>query len=105
MATKKTSTKKSRRRKTLLDSDPPVLVGGGGSAYIWVNLDQNERPVNPSSNDPNIGIKPGAPMPKTRANYTCSRVTGTPPQIYFFDGVNGQTLPIKDSKSWYIRID
>ncbi len=105
MATKKTSSNKKARRK-LLDTDPPILVGGGGSAYIWVNLNQNERPVNPSSNDPNTGINPGSPTPRTRGNYTASRVTGAPAQIFFYDGVNPVVplnIPVAGRKTWYIR--
>ena|SRR5437762_8323596 len=105
MATKKKSGKKTSRKRKLLDTDPPILVGGGGSAYIWVNLNENERPVNPSSNDPNTGINPGAPTPRTRANYTASRVTGTPRQIYFYDGVSGVFLPIRNPRNWHIRIE
>jgi len=107
MATKSKASKKpaGRKRKNILDGDPPILVGGGGSAYIWVNLDQNERPVNPQSNDPSTGIKPGAPTPLNRGNYTCHRVTRTPPTIVFFDGVSSTGLVIRDTKNWYIRID
>ncbi|MGZ8843155.1 MAG: hypothetical protein ACXW18_05800 [Pyrinomonadaceae bacterium] len=107
MATKK-SYKKPARRKALLDSDPPILVGGGGSSYLWVNLDQNERPVNPSSNDPVTGIKPGAPTPRNRGNYSCSRVSRTPPKIYFYDGVNPETqldIPVAGRNKWFIRFE
>jgi hypothetical protein len=106
MATKKTSRKKKAR--PLLDSDPPILVGGGGSSYLWVNLDQDQRPVNPSSNDPNTGINPGSPMPRTRGNYTCSRVAKTPPRIVFYDGVNSEVplnVPVAGRKTWYIRFE
>ena len=105
MATKKPSSKKKRRRN-LLDTDPPILVGGGGSAYVWVNLNQNERPVNPSSNDPSTGINPGSPTPRTRANYSASRVTGAPTQIFFYDGVNPEVplaIPPAGRRTWYIR--
>ena len=107
MATKAKASKKPprRKKKAVLDGDPPILVGGGGSAYIWVNLEQNERPVNPQSNDPGTGIKPGAPKPRSRGNYTCSRVSRTPPTIFFFDGVTGQELAIQDNKTWFITID
>ena len=99
MTTKKASKKK---RKSHLDigSDPPVLVGGGGSSYIWVNLNQGQTQVNP-----NTGVNPGAPTPHTPGNYNCSRITRTPPKLYFFDGTSGISLPIKDLKSWYIRVD
>jgi len=102
MATKKTSKKKT---KTHLDigSDPPVLVGGGGSSYVWVNLNQGQTPVNPSSNNPSTGINPGAPTPKTRANYTASRVTAGPAQVFFFDGVSEVQLKVLDRKTWYVR--
>ena len=106
MATKKksTSVSKKSRKPALTIGDPPILVGGGGSSYVWVSLNQNERPVNPSSNDPNTGINPGAPTPRTRGNYTASRVTGSPVQIYFSDGVNPEVqLNIRDHKTWYIR--
>src|SRR5262245_11159114 len=102
--TAKKTPRKKKRKGMLVDGDPPILVGGGGSAYIWVNLDQNERPVNPSSNDPNTGVKPGAPKPRTRADYTCSRVIRTPPTIFFFDGVEGYALEIQDTKTWFITI-
>jgi hypothetical protein len=104
MATKKKPAKK-KKRKMLLDGDPPIIVGGGGSCYIWVNLEQSERPVNPQSDSPSIGIKPGAPKPRTRAAYSCARVTHTPDQIFFFDGVNGHTLTIQDSKTWFISVE
>jgi hypothetical protein len=106
MATKKTA----RRKKRGADSaptDPPILVGGGGSSYIWVNLSQNERPVNPTSNDPNTGINPGSPTPGTRANYTASRVLRTPPTVFFYDGVNPEVkldIPVAGRKTWYIKI-
>jgi hypothetical protein len=105
MATKKKSGKK-KSRKTALLADPPILVGGGGSTYLWVNLDQDERPVNPQSDNPNTGINPGSPTPLNRANYTCSRVMRTPPRIYFYDGVNPEvplTIPVAGRTTWYIR--
>jgi hypothetical protein len=108
MAPKKTSPKKGRKKTNLLDTDPPILVGGGGSSYLWVNLSQNERPVNPSSNDPVTGIKPGAPMPRTRGDYTCSRVGRTPPTISFYDGVNPEIqlkIPVGGRTSWYIKFE
>lgn len=107
MATKKTYPKR-RKKHQLADSDPPILVGGGGSSYIWVNLDQNERPVNPSSNDPVTGIKPGAPMPRTRGDYTCSRIGRTPPKIFFYDGVNPEKqldIPVAGRTKWFIRFE
>jgi hypothetical protein len=106
MATKKTTKK---RIKTHLDigSDPPVLVGGGGSSYIWVNLNQAAMPVNPSSNNPSTGINPGSPTPRTRANYTASRVTGGPTKVYFCDGVMPEielSIPVLGRKTWYVRV-
>lgn len=106
MATKKTS----RRRKPspLLETDPPIMVGGGGSSYLWVNLGQDQRPVNPSSNNPNTGINPGAPVPLTRADYTCSRITRTPPRVFFCDGVNPEVplvIPVAGRTKWYIRLE
>ena len=106
MAAKKTS--KKGRVKPLLDSDPPILIGGGGSSYLWVNLDQDQRPVNPQSNNPNTGINPGAPTPMNRANYTCSRVMRTPPRIFFSDGVGPEVqlvIPPAGRTTWYIRFD
>lgn len=108
MATKKTSARKGRKKGQLLDTDPPILVGGGGSSYLWVNLDQNERPVNPSSNDPVTGIRPGAPMPRNRGNYSCSRISRTPPKITFYDGVNLETqldIPVAGRTTWFIKFE
>lgn len=88
--------------------DPPILVGGGGSSYLWVNLDQDERPVNPSLDDPYIGINAGAPRPTNRANYTCSRVSRTPPRIFFCDGVNPEVplvIPPGGRRYWYIKFE
>ena len=113
MATKKKS-KKVRRRALVMPTDPPILVGGGGSTYIWVNLDQDERPVNPQLNHAHKGINPGSPVPQTRADYTCSRVTQTPPRLYFHDGItlnpNGSPfevqidIPVAGRPYWYIRL-
>jgi hypothetical protein len=111
MATKKkSSTSKSRKtKKTPLDlGDPPILVGGGGSSYLWVNLDQDQRPVNPSSNNPSTGVNPGSPMPNTRGNYSCSRVSRTPPKISFYDGVNPEvslSIPVGGRGKWYIKFE
>lgn len=106
MATKKKAAKK-RKLKSHLDigSDPPILVGGGGSTYLWVRLDQDQKPVNPQMDNPGIGINPGAPTPHTRANYACTHSKGDPPSIYFFDGVTLQPLIIQNAKKWYLRID
>ena len=113
MAAKKKSKKKTRRKSTLLISDPPVLIGGGGSTYVWVNLTQDSRPVNPQSDNPGVGINPGAPMPATRSDYSCSRVTRTPPRLYFHNGVTldaaGEPvevpldIPVTGRPYWYIR--
>lgn len=103
---KKITSKKDRGKLEL--GDPPILVGGGGSSYLWVNLDQDQRPVNPSLNDPYIGINAGAPTPATRANYTCSRVSRTPPRIFFYDGVNAEmplAIPQAGRRFWYIRFE
>jgi hypothetical protein len=108
MATKQKAVKKKGPGKLDIGSDPPILVGGGGSSYLWVNLDQDQRPVNPSSNNPNTGINPGAPTPTTRADYTCSRVARTPPRIFFNDGVNPEVplaIPPAGRTSWYIRFE
>jgi len=55
------SKKGGSKRRLVVPGDPPIIVGGGGSAYIWVRLDQDERPVNPSSNNANTGIKTRRP--------------------------------------------
>jgi hypothetical protein len=97
----------AKRQSLTVPGDPPIIVGGGGSSYLWVNLDQDQRPVNPTSNDPVTGIKPGAPTPRTRANYTASRVLRTPPQVYFYDGVTTEVqldIPVAGRKTWYIRV-
>ena len=107
MAKKKASTRK-RGRKKLLAGDPPILVGGGGSAYLWVNLAQNQRPFNPSSNNPNTGINPGAPTPATRSDYTASRVVVAPTTLFFYDGVNPEIqldIPVGGRKIWYVRFE
>lgn len=108
MATKKKSKSTSKKgRKTGLDlGDPPILVGGGGSSYLWVDLTQDQRPVNPSLDNPGIGVNPGAPKPNTRANYACSRILKTPSEIVFFDGVNTLTtftIPNAGRNGWYIK--
>lgn len=107
MATKKKSksTSKKNRNPKLTIGDPPILVGGGGSAYLWVDLYQDQRPVNPSSNNATIGIKPGAPTPTTRANYACSRVTKAPTTITVYTGSgNEQSFAIDDAKTWYVHV-
>jgi hypothetical protein len=106
MATKKKSKGTKRNGGKLTLGDPPILVGGGGSAYIWVDLTQDQRPVNPSLDNATIGIKPGAPKPDTRANYGCTRVNGAPARGFFFSGKgNEQKLDITDAKSWYIKVE
>jgi hypothetical protein len=109
MATKKKSKSTRKRGGPRFDlGDPPILVGGGGSSYLWVNLSQGQRPVNPSSNNPSTGINPGSPTPKTRANYSASRVTGSPTQVFFYDGVNPEVqldIPPAGRKTWYIRFE
>jgi hypothetical protein len=110
MATKKKSksTSKGGGKPRLDLGDPPILVGGGGSSYLWVNLSQGQRPVNPSSNNPSTGINPGSPTPKTRGNYSASRVTGSPTQVFFYDGVNPEEqldIPVAGRKTWYIRFE
>ena len=88
-----------------IGSDPPIIVGGGGSTYVWTKLDQDPRPVNPQLDNPGIGISPGAPTPHTRDSYSCYRMKGDPPKIYFFDGDDLHELTIKKIKTWYLRID
>ena len=108
MATKKKSKSTSKRvRKPTLDlGDPPILVGGGGSAYLWVSLTQDQRPVNPSLDNPSIGIKPGAPTPTTRANYACSRVTKAPTTITIYTGAGGeQSFTIADPRNWFMKVE
>lgn len=107
MATKKKSksTSKKGRNPKLTIGDPPILVGGGGSAYLWVDLLQDQRPVNPSLNSATIGIKPGAPTPTTRANYACSRVTKAPTLVTFYSGSGNElSFPIYDPKTWYVHV-
>jgi hypothetical protein len=115
MAAKKTKkSKKSGRKAVLLDTDPPILVGGGGSTYLWVNLDQGETPVNPQLDHAGIGINPGAPKPQTRQNYVCSRVSRTPPKLFFHNGVSVNPdgspvevqldIPVAGRPYWYIRL-
>jgi len=103
MATQKKSTRLS------IGSDPPVMVGGGGSSYLWVDTTQGQTTVNAQSNNPTTGIKPGAPTPNTRANYSASRVLRTPVTIYFHDGVTpGEqqlNIPVLGRNTWYIRFD
>jgi hypothetical protein len=108
MATKKKSKSTSKNGgKTKLDlGDPPILVGGGGSSYLWVDLTQDQRPVNPSLDNPGIGINQGAPKPNTRSNYACTRILKTPSEIVFFDGVNALTtltIPNAGRNGWYIK--
>jgi len=92
MATKK-KTKGTKKNGGKLDlGDPPILIGGGGSSYLWVHLAQDQRPVNPSLDNPGIGIKSGAPKPHSRANYICSRVKDSYSTITFNDGVNRSTI-------------
>jgi len=108
MATKKKSkstNKKSRNTKFII-GDPPILVGGGGSAYLWVDLTQDQRPVNPSLDNPSIGIKPGAPKPNTRANYACSRVTKAPTTITIYTGTGAeQNFAIADPRTWFMKVE
>jgi hypothetical protein len=111
MATTKQSksTKKKGRKTRLALGDPPILVGGGGSSYVWVHLAQDQRPVNPSLDNPGIGVKPGAPKPDTRGNYICSRVKDTYSKITFYDGVNPQptilTIPVAGSTGWSVKFE
>jgi len=109
MATKKNSKGTRRNGGKLALGDPPILVGGGGSSYVWVHLAQDQRPVNPSLDNPGIGIKPGAPKPDTRGNYICSRVKDTYSKITFYDGVNPQptilTIPVAGSTGWSIKFE
>ena len=108
MATKKKSkntNKKSTSTKFII-GDPPILVGGGGSAYLWVDLTQDQRPVNPSLDNPSIGIKPGAPKPHTRANYACSRVTKAPTTITIYTGAGSeQSFTIDDPRTWFMKVE
>jgi hypothetical protein len=102
---KRGASKKGGVRPNLVPGDPPILVGGGGSVYVWVKLGQSQTPVNPSLNDVGIGIKPGAPLPTNRAQYSCSRVSRTPPRVFFFSGAGiERQLDIDDTATWYIRI-
>jgi hypothetical protein len=112
MAARKKSKTKTRK-SFMLPSDPPVLIGGGGSTYVWIQLEQDERPVNPQLDSPGKGINPGAPMPASRGDYSCSRIGRTPPKLFFHNGVslgpNGEPvevqldIPVAGRPYWYIR--
>jgi len=108
MATKK-KTKGTKKNGGKLDlGDPPILIGGGGSSYVWVHLAQDQRPVNPSLDNPGIGIKPGAPKPHSRDNYICSRVKDSYSTITFNDGVNTQSTILNippGSTGWSIKFE
>jgi hypothetical protein len=108
MATKKKAkgTSKKGGGTKFIIGDPPILVGGGGSAYLWVDLTQDQRPVNPSLDNATIGIKPGAPKPNTRANYACSRVTKAPTTITIYTGAGAeQSFTIVDAKTWFMKVE
>ena len=102
-ASKKSGTK---RKPNLELGDPPIIVGGGGSVYVWVKLGQSQTPVNPSLNDASIGIKPGAPKPANRQLYSCSRVSRTPPRVFFYSGAGDeQELEIDNAATWFVRVE
>lgn len=107
MATKKRPSKKGKVRKNLLPTDPPILVGGGGSAYVWLRLDQLATLVDPTSDDPTSGIKPGAPTPRTRSAYVCYRLKHTHVKVTVNNGVDPDLPPVnaKDAKKCHIQFD
>lgn len=106
MATKKPSRKKKLASDDPLPGDPPILIGGGGSTYVWVRLDKGGPPVDPTSNDPATGIKPGSKKPKNRNKFTVMRNSDTPAQVIFYDGVNPEVvLNIRDANKWYVRFN
>lgn len=87
-------------------TDPPIIVGGGGSSYVWVRLDQDERPVNPESDDDDFGVKKKAPKPKTRGKYGCNRNKHKAKKIVFFDGKNNPvTYKIEDDDTFWITVE
>ena len=87
-----------------LPVDPPILVGGGGSTYLWVRSDIGGPNVDPTSNDPDLGIKPGSKKPKTRNDYTCQRNKGNPRSVIFCNGADPEVvLDIKNPNKWYLR--
>ena len=89
-----------------LAMDPPILVGGGGSTYVWLRLDVGSQSVDPGSDDPTYGIKPGSKKPKNRNNYSCHRNNDSPNSVIFCDGVGGEVvLNIKNKNKWYIRCE
>jgi hypothetical protein len=89
-----------------LPVDPPILVGGGGSTYVWVRTDLGSQDVNPISDDPGNGIKPGSKKPKTRGYYNCQRNNDSPKSVIFCNGVDPEeTLNIKNKNKWYLRVE
>jgi hypothetical protein len=89
-----------------LAMDPPILVGGGGSTYVWVRLDMGGPEVDPKSDDPDYGIKPGSKKPKNRNSYTCQRNKDSPKSVIFCNGTDPElVLDIKNKNKWYIRVE
>ena len=109
VAKKKVAKKKRAGTKLLVPGDPPIIIGGGGSAYIWQKLDLTPTTVNPASDDPVIGVNPGAPKPESnRDKYNCVRNKHVHKKIFFFNGQAGdpeQELAVKDKDKWYIRFE
>lgn len=109
MVTKKGKKRTTRSKRLVVPGDPPIIIGGGGSVYVWQKLDTTPTTVNPSSDDPGIGVKPGAPKPeKNRDQYSCVRNNHVHKQIFFFNGKDGdpeQELNVKDKDKWFIRFE
>jgi hypothetical protein len=98
--------KRSTAYDDALSMDPPILVGGGGSTYVWVRLDMGGPDVDPISDDPDHGIKPGSKKPKNRNNYSCQRNKDAPTSVIFCNGADPEVvLDIKNKNKWYIRCE
>ena len=60
--------------------------------------------VDPLSDDPGTGIKPGSKKPKNRNKYTVNRNNDSPSQVIFFSGTGSEVvLNIVNKNKWYVR--